>query len=87
MTMIYDPITDLNILLCAVIVVIGLCGFRHNKKSLLLYFGLAFTLFGFSHLLSLFGHRLALVVWTIIGLRIAAYLIVIAVLTRLALKK
>ncbi len=87
MTMIYDPIIDLNILLCAVIVVIGLCGYRHNKKPLLLSFGLAFALFGFSHLLTLFGHQLASVVWAIVGLRVAAYLIIIASLSKLALKK
>jgi hypothetical protein len=85
--MIYDPIIDLNILLCAVIVVIGFCGYRHNKRSFLLYFGLAFALFGFSHLLTLVGHQLAAVVWAIFVLRIAAYLIVISVLARLAFKK
>ncbi len=87
MTMIYDPITDLNILLCAVIVVIGLCGYRRNNKMILLYFALAFVLFGFSHLLTLFAPRQIVVLAAIIGLRVAAYLIVIAVLTRLALKK
>ncbi len=86
MTMIYDPVTDLNIVLCAVIVVIGLCGYRYTKKSLLLFFGLAFVLFGFSHLLTLFGRRQALVA-AVIGLRIAAYLIVIAVLAKQAFKK
>jgi hypothetical protein len=86
MTMIYDPITDLNILLCAVIAILGFCGYSRNKNSLLLYFGTAFTLFGFSHLLTLFGQRQTLVA-IMIGLRITAYLIVILVLTRLLLKK
>ena len=84
--MIYDPITDLNILLCAVIVVLGFCGYCRNKNLILLYFGLAFTLFGFSHLITLFGQRQALAAIEI-GLRMAAYLIVIFVLAKLTLKK
>lgn len=86
MTMIYDPIIDLNILLCAVIAVIGFCGYCSNRSPVLHYLALAFTFFGFSHLLTLFGFRASLIP-VIIGLRVTAYAAVIYLMVRVVCKK
>jgi uncharacterized membrane protein YhfC len=75
MNMVWDPIYIINVVLCAIILVFGLIGWHQSKKSFPLYIGIAFGLFGISHLATIFGLKTALEV-PLIVIRILAYLIV-----------
>ncbi|MCX6650128.1 MAG: hypothetical protein NT131_00500 [Methanomassiliicoccales archaeon] len=50
-----DIVTLVNLLLCLVIVSVGLIGYHRSKHTLPLMMAIIFALFGFSHLLVLFG--------------------------------
>ncbi|OGP84174.1 MAG: hypothetical protein A2Z08_02675 [Deltaproteobacteria bacterium RBG_16_54_11] len=65
----------INLVLCVVIVIFGLMGWRRSKKIFPLYIGIAFGLFGLSHLATLTGQAAQLEVLLIV-IRTAAYLIV-----------
>jgi hypothetical protein len=73
--MVWDPITIINLVLCVVILVFGLVGWRRTKKTVPLYIGIAFGLFGVSHLATILGLKAALETELII-VRTAAYLLV-----------
>ncbi len=77
----WDPIVFVNLVLCAVIVVLGYLGFRKTKNFLPIYVGSAFGLFGITHLLTLLGYRVLLTIPLII-IRIIAYTLVIYALYR-----
>ena len=49
----WETITGVNLILSAVILVLGLVGYGLSRKTASLYIGLAFGLFGFSHLATL----------------------------------
>ena len=66
----------INLVLCVVIVIFGLMGWRRSKKVFPLYIGIAFGLFGLSHLATILGQAAQLEVLLII-IRIVAYLIVV----------
>lgn len=66
----------INLVLCVVIFILGLMGWRRSGKTLPLYIGIAFGLFGLSHLATLLGLAADLKVLLII-IRLAAYLIVV----------
>lgn len=66
----------INLVLCVVIFIFGLMGWRRSGKTLPLYIGIAFGLFGLSHLATLLGLAAELEVLLII-IRLAAYLIVV----------
>ncbi|KYK38340.1 MAG: hypothetical protein HXS46_07840 [Theionarchaea archaeon] len=71
-----DPMYAVNLVLCIIILVLGYWGFRKNKDSVPLYIGVAFGLFGLSHLSILLGLKETLGV-ALIVVRLLAYLIVI----------
>jgi uncharacterized membrane protein (UPF0136 family) len=75
MNLFWDPITIVNLVLCIIILVLGIIGYRRSGKTLPLYIGIAFGLFGLSHLLTILGFKDALS-GLLIVVRTAAYLLV-----------
>lgn len=75
MAFIMEPVLTINFIFCMIILVIGYLGFRKLESPLLLYIGIAFGLFGVSHLAQLAGYPSGAVALIII--RIIAYLLVI----------
>jgi uncharacterized membrane protein (UPF0136 family) len=75
-------ITIINLILCVIILCIGIWGYNKKKAAMELYIGIAFGLFGVSHLLTLLGMAASLDVLLII-VRLAAYLLVIFALYKL----
>jgi len=75
MMFVWDTLTFINLVLCVVILVFGVMGWQRSKNRVTLYVGIAFGLFGLSHLGTLFGLSASLkTVWIIV--RTAAYLLV-----------
>ncbi len=75
MPVILEPMLTVNFIFCIIILIMGYLGFRKFENPLLFYIGLAFGLFGVSHLAQLTGYpsnTLALIV-----IRTIAYLLVI----------
>jgi len=70
-----DPIYLTNLVLCAIILVLGIVGFRRSEEGWPLFIGIAFGLFGVSHLLTLLGMEEALET-ALIGVRTLAYVLV-----------
>jgi len=79
-------LTAVNLALCVVILGLGVWAYRRKKDEAPLYIGIAFGLFGISHLLTLLGLAAGLNVLLII-IRLAAYLLVVFVLYRILAKK
>ena len=77
--MAFDRIYLVNFVLCATIFVFGIGGYRKKKDNLPLYVGIAFGIFGLTHLLTLLGFRKFLTDVFII-IRTIAYLLVVIVL-------
>jgi hypothetical protein len=50
-----DPIYVVNLVLCIVILLLGYWGYRKRRNVVPLLIGIAFGLFGISHLVTLFG--------------------------------
>ena len=74
MTNMYAVI-GINLLLCGIILTLGCVGYNKTKDKTSLYIGIAFGLFGISHLLSIVVSPATFVV--ILVLRFLAYLMVI----------
>jgi hypothetical protein len=74
----------INLILCVIILIFGLMAWRRAKKPFPLYIGIAFGLFGISHLASLLGKAAQLEIPLII-IRTAAYLIVVFTVYQMAL--
>jgi hypothetical protein len=55
MAFIPDPIVILNLILCIVILIIGYAAYSKSSDINALLIGIAFGLFGLSHLTTLFG--------------------------------
>jgi uncharacterized membrane protein (UPF0136 family) len=72
----WDPIYGVNLILCIAIVLLGYWGYQKKKNPVSLYVGIAFGLFGISHLATLMGQRAALGDVLII-VRLVAYLLVV----------
>ena len=70
-----DPITLTNLVLCAIILVLGIIGYKRSEDMWLLFIGVAFGLFGVAHLLTLLGLKEALTTF-LIAIRTLAYLLV-----------
>ena len=70
-----DPITLTNLVLCAIILVLGIVGYKRSDETWLLFIGIAFGLFGVSHLLTLLGLKETLTILLIV-IRTLAYLLV-----------
>jgi hypothetical protein len=73
----------INLVLCVVIVIFGLMGWRKSGKAFPLYIGIAFGLFGLSHLATLLGQAAQLEVLLIV-IRTVAYLIVVYAVYKVA---
>jgi len=73
----------INLVLCVVIFIFGLMGWRRSGKVLPLYIGIAFGLFGLSHLATILGQAAQLEVLLIV-IRTLAYLIVLYAVYKVA---
>jgi len=71
----WDTMTFINLILCIVILIFGMMGYQRSKSRVVLYVGVAFGLFGLSHLATLLGLKESLGTILII-VRTAAYLLV-----------
>jgi uncharacterized membrane protein (UPF0136 family) len=71
----WDTMTFINLILCIVIMIFGILGYQRSKSRVVLYVGVAFGLFGLSHLATLLGLKESLNTIMII-VRTAAYLLV-----------
>lgn len=72
----------INILFCALIFVIGYLGYHKNKNTVVLLVGIAFAIFGISHIFGLFGLTRSLQNLLIV-IRIIGYLLVLFVLYKI----
>ena len=86
MAFIWDPITAVNLVLSVIILVLGYWGYKKSNDNVSLYVGIAFGLFGVSHLATLLGLAQNLVSLLII-IRTLAYLIVIFAVYKIAFKR
>jgi uncharacterized membrane protein len=76
MTFIWDPVTTVNLVLCIIILVLGVWGFNKKRDQVPLYIGMAFGLFGISHLMTILDLKDALTSFLVI-IRVLAYLIIV----------
>ena len=76
MAYVLDPIYIVNLALCIIILLLGFFGYRKTGNAVPLYVGLAFGLFGVSHLATILGLKDTLEVFLIV-IRTAAYLMVV----------
>jgi hypothetical protein len=74
-----DPIYLVNLTLCIIIFALGFLGYRKGGNRIPLYVGIAFGLFGISHLATILGLKDALEA-VLIVIRTVAYLTVIVAL-------
>jgi hypothetical protein len=81
MALILDPIYIVNLALCTIILVLGFLGYKKGGNRIPLYVGIAFGLFGVSHLATILGFKDALES-VLIVIRTVAYLTVIVALYR-----
>jgi len=79
MAFVPDPAVLVNLFLCLVILVLGYLVYRKRNSISALFIGVAFGLFGLSHMSTLLGQTLFPEV-TFMLLRICGYLFVIAAL-------
>ncbi|MFC2066313.1 hypothetical protein ACFLUO_04530 [Chloroflexota bacterium] len=86
MTFICDPIYITNLVLCAVILILGYLGYKKSEDRLPLYIGIAFGLFGVSHLATLLGLKDTLTVLLLV-IRTIAYIIVVFTLYLAAFRR
>ena len=75
MSFVWDPIYAVNLVLCVATLILGVAGYRRSKSVVPLYIGIAFGLFGLSHLATLLGLKDALEM-VLVVVRTIAYLIV-----------
>jgi uncharacterized membrane protein (UPF0136 family) len=71
----WDTLTFVNLVLCIVILVFGIISYQRMKSQVTLYVGIAFGLFGLSHLATLLSLNTTLNIELII-IRTLAYLLV-----------
>lgn len=81
-----DPVNIVNIALCIIILILGYLGYKQNGNKAPLLIGIAFGLFGISHILKLFGLEVTLLN-VIIVMRVIAYLMVVLALWIFAAKR
>ena len=85
MALVLDPIYIVNLVLCAVILALGYLGYRKTGNQAVLVVGIAFGLFGISHLATILGYAKDLET-PLIAIRTLAYLIVAYALYRSTFK-
>ena len=71
----WDTLTFVNLILCIVILVFGIISYQRTKSRVTLYVGIAFGLFGLTHLATLLGMNITLNT-ALIVVRTMAYLLV-----------
>jgi hypothetical protein len=86
MHFVWNTITVINLVLCIFILAFGIMGWQRSKNFVPLYIGIAFGLFGLSHLATLLSLSVALNTWLII-IRLLAYLLVTYAVYLMAFKK
>jgi len=85
MNVVWDPIYVVNLVLCAIILAFGLIGWRRSGKAFALYVGIAFGLFGLSHLATILGLKESLETALVI-IRTLAYVLVASALYQVAFR-
>jgi len=86
MTFIADPIYITNLVLCIIILVFGILGYKRSRDISPLCVGIAFGIFGFSHLMTLLDLKATLTTFLIV-IRTIAYLLVAFALYRIAFRR
>ena len=86
MTFVWNPVVIVNAMLCVIILLLGCGGFRRNRDAAALLIGIAFGIFGFSHIATLLGYGRSLTDFLIV-IRVLAYLLVVLALYRAAVKR
>jgi uncharacterized membrane protein len=76
MVFIWDPVTTVNLVLCITILILGVWGYNKKRDQVPLYIGMAFGLFGISHLMTILDLKDALTSFLVI-IRVLAYLIIV----------
>ena len=85
MTFVFNPVTVINTALCVLIVLLACLGRKKQGNKTVLFIGVAFGLFGLSHIIALLGLENSLMGFVFV-IRILAYLIVAFALYRIAAK-
>ena len=75
----WNPITIVNTMLCIAILILGCWGYQKGKAKMPLAVGIAFGIFGVSHIVTILGLEQSLTNFLII-IRVLAYLIVVLAL-------
>ena len=86
MTFTLDPMYLTNLVLCIVILIFGCLGYAKSRDLSTLLIGIAFGLFGFSHLTTLLGVQKALTT-ALIVIRTIAYLLVVFALYKVVFRR
>ncbi|HTT07673.1 MAG TPA: hypothetical protein VMH34_02645 [Gammaproteobacteria bacterium] len=86
MNVIWDPVYIVNLVLCVAILAFGFIGWRRSGMMLLLYVGMAFGLFGLSHLATILGMKDSLET-ALIAVRTLAYVLVTFALYQAAFRR
>jgi hypothetical protein len=81
-----DPITLTNTIACFVIFILGIVGYMRSKEAWILWMGIAFVLFGVTHLLTLLDLKEALAT-SILAIRIVGYLVVAVTMSLVGLRQ
>ena len=82
----WDPLLTTNLILCIIILALGIWTYFKNKVDWPLYIGIAFGLFGISHLFTILGLASGLTTF-LIAVRLIAYLLVVYTLVMALVKK
>jgi uncharacterized membrane protein (UPF0136 family) len=85
-TIVWDTMTFINLVLCGAILVLGVVGYYKKESNAILYIGIAFGLFGISHLSTLLGYR-TILEGVLIWVRTIGYLVVIIAVITLLLER
>lgn len=86
MSFTWDPMYVVNLVLCIIILALGCWGYRKTEDRVPMYVGIAFGLFGVSHLVTLIGLKEALET-VLIVIRTLAYLIVVFALYKVIVER
>jgi uncharacterized membrane protein (UPF0136 family) len=86
MQFVWDTQYVVNLVLCIVILIFGIIAWQRSKNLVPLYIGIAFGLFGLSHLATLLSLKTALNTLLII-IRLLAYLLVTYAVYLMAFRK
>jgi hypothetical protein len=86
MTFNLDPVNVVNTALCIVILILGYWGYQKGGDKIPLLIGIAFGIFGASHIVTLLGLGQLLMNFLIV-IRVIAYLVVVFALWRVAAKR